>query len=219
MRCPCRWRGAQTIPLRVEHPLAEAVLVDATGVHDARRAERLLLAEDLAFFPVHPGAPAVKFLERGEQREVVQPPALRIGAPRVARGAVVRAGDEPVIGQREHLVVVPDRRVVVCLAAREIGPVGQIARAQPAGFDQVVEADQVGVAREAGQALVGYSANPVGPRGNTCQTVWPAAASRSTNRVADRPRSPIPYGPGSEVGWSRMPLERGKRDIDTILLL
>ena len=36
-----------------------------------------------------------------------------------------------------------------------------------------------------------------------------AVASQSTKRRASWPSEPVPYGPGSEVGWSRTPARRG----------
>ena len=41
-----------------------------------------------------------------------------------------------------------------------------------------------------------------------CQNDWPAAARKSTNRRASGPKSPMPKGPGRDVGCSRTPLER-----------
>ena len=41
-----------------------------------------------------------------------------------------------------------------------------------------------------------------------CQNDWPAAARKSTNRRASAPKSPMPNGPGRDVGCRRTPLER-----------
>ena len=51
----------------------------------------------------------------------------------------------------------------------------------------------------------------VGPSGSICQRVIPASPSTSRNRCASGPNVPMPPGQGSDVGWSRMPAERGKR--------
>src|SRR4030095_3315507 len=42
----------------------------------------------------------------------------------------------------------------------------------------------------------------------TCQNDWPAAARKSTNRRASSPKSPMPNGPGRDVGCKRKPVER-----------
>src|SRR6266496_3651183 len=41
-----------------------------------------------------------------------------------------------------------------------------------------------------------------------CQNVWPAAAMKSTKRRDSLPKSPMPNGPGREVGCRRTPLDR-----------
>ena len=51
---------------------------------------------------------------------------------------------------------------------------------------------------------------PVKPSGRSCQSVCPVSDRKSTHRYAASPRSPIPYGPGSEVGCRSTPLVRGK---------
>lgn len=56
----------------------------------------------------------------------------------------------------------------------------------------------------------GEPSSPVGPSGNICQQVAPDAASQSTKSRADRPRSPMPCPPGSEVGCSRTPAARDR---------
>src|SRR5207245_8234464 len=45
-----------------------------------------------------------------------------------------------------------------------------------------------------------------GPSGSTCHQDWPAASSQSTNRYALSSRQP----PGSDVGWRKIPAERGR---------
>src|SRR5205085_2337399 len=49
----------------------------------------------------------------------------------------------------------------------------------------------------------GEPASSGGPSGRTCHHDWPARASQSTNRYASSPSRP----PGSDVGWSKMPLD------------
>src|SRR5687768_2204446 len=55
----------------------------------------------------------------------------------------------------------------------------------------------------------GESPKPVGFSGSTCQYDCPACTSQSTNLYASRPRSPMPCPPGKDVGWRRMPEDRG----------
>ena len=54
----------------------------------------------------------------------------------------------------------------------------------------------------------GELAGPIGAVGSSCQTVWPATASQSTNCSAAGPKSPMPCGPGKEVVCSSTPAER-----------
>src|SRR3989304_1168774 len=57
----------------------------------------------------------------------------------------------------------------------------------------------------------GESPGPGGPTGRICHQLWPAAARKSTKARAEEPRSPPPWGPGSEVMCSRRPLARRSR--------
>jgi len=47
--------------------------------------------------------------------------------------------------------------------------------------------------------------NPLGPRGNICHSFYLVAFRKFTKKYASLPIVPIPYFPGREVGWSRMP--------------
>ena len=49
----------------------------------------------------------------------------------------------------------------------------------------------------------------MGPTGSICQIFNPDAARKSMNRSASAPSSPMPFGPGREVGCSRTPDARG----------
>src|SRR5437870_13634820 len=61
-----------------------------------------------------------------------------------------------------------------------------------------------GEAANADAVLYGDPVPSGGPNGRTCHHACPAAASQSTKRYASSPRRP----PGSDVGWSRIPLAR-----------
>src|SRR5262249_39007353 len=65
-----------------------------------------------------------------------------------------------------------------------------------------------GLPAEEDRAEYGELPKPVGPMGSVCHQVWRAEAIASANRAAGWPRSPIPAGPGSDVGWSSTPLAR-----------
>src|SRR4029453_14013472 len=67
-------------------------------------------------------------------------------------------------------------------------------------------ASSPGQAANADAALYGERWRSGGPSGSICHHVWPASASQSTQAYASRPRRP----PGSEVGCSWTPLEKGR---------
>src|SRR5262249_1018894 len=52
----------------------------------------------------------------------------------------------------------------------------------------------------------GEPLSAVGPSGRICQTCCWVSPRKSTNARAVAPRSPIPHGPGKELGWSSTPL-------------
>ena len=61
----------------------------------------------------------------------------------------------------------------------------------------------------------GESPYEVGPSGRTCQRRDPVPANQLSQRSISGPRSPIPYGPGKDVGCSKTPEElRDCYDLD-----
>ena len=143
--------------------------------------------------------------------------------PRRDVGARVGDVDRDVADQPDAaLARVGAQRLPLALEAHLVGERARAGEARPVADPVRVARDEVldlvgsrpapsGSASSAGEpanaeaARYGEPNSSGGPSGSICHHDWPAAASQSTKRYASSPSRP----PGSEVGWSRIPDERG----------
>ena len=150
-------RRAHARPLAEEKILEKRVRLGALGHGDgqgafARRGQETVLGR-----PLPPGFAVVVILEREEERVALQPGSL--GASKKRKIAVGQAGEFPSLGSRvsaeQNRPLGHVKPAVIHVGARQLAQRGEIAVGQQAGRDQRLQVDQVGVARERGETLVG----------------------------------------------------------------
>ena len=152
------------------------------------RARALLLAVDERAVPAAPGRPAVRALQRHEEREVVEPRRVALHerleglAPR-GRRLLLEGG----AGPREEGRLPLDDRPEVHLALREVRPLLQVRRGEEALVAEAIERDEEGVAGEGREALVRRVAVAGGAEGQDLPEALPGLARG--NRGTPWPRA------------------------------
>ena len=155
-------------------------------------------------------APPFARLRAMKQREVVEPGRValreRLEGLAARRRRLLLEGGERL---REERPLELDHRPEVHLPLREAGPLLQVRGGEQALVAQAVERDEQRVARRTPRSTGTASRRSRwGRGGGPARGPGRSPARKSRKAVASGPSSPMPWGPGSEVGWRRTPAAR-----------
>ncbi len=186
---------AQRLPVVVEEELFESVLVDLGAQGATGAIERSPIARAELRLPFRPRAVAPGLLDRGVEREVLQPACVR-GAEGFEVRMIVRPPAVRGVGIAQLRHPPGARRRVVHASAAKARRVRERGAGEKTFLGQALEADEQRVPRERGVRAVRRVAVPERPDRQHLPPALPGIVQRARERVRLRPQVAAPVRTG-----------------------